>query len=167
MQRERAEEGDLRLVGETAFANWQLGRLEVFFEGSWSQVCGLLVSSADVAVACRQLGFTGAGMHVAYVRGIGNAALLCSRASLVTDPGAWGCSGFDSLRCLSRKAALKPHGHACPARACIPSGEPLLNVNLYAILFPGLVLHFLNASCALARCPKHLLQDSARFLEAP
>ena len=63
-----AEEGDLRLVGETTFANWQLGRLEVFFEGSWSQVCGAQVFSSDVAVACRQLGFTGAGVQFACMR---------------------------------------------------------------------------------------------------
>lgn len=55
-----AEEGDLRLVDEVAVSNWQLGRLEVFFEGSWSQVCAREFDGADADVACRQLGF-GAG----------------------------------------------------------------------------------------------------------
>jgi len=39
------------------------GLVEVFFEGSWSQVCGGRFDGADVSVACRQLGF-GAGAIV-------------------------------------------------------------------------------------------------------
>ena len=55
-----AVEGDVRLVNETSIANWQVGRLEVFFEGSWSQVCRGAFDGADADVACRQLGY-GAG----------------------------------------------------------------------------------------------------------
>ena len=55
-----AVEGDLRLVERSAVSNWQMGRLEVFFEGSWSQVCSTGFGSADADVACRQLGL-GAG----------------------------------------------------------------------------------------------------------
>lgn len=55
-----AEEGDVRLVEQSEVANWQMGRLEVFFEGSWSQVCAAGFGGADADVACRQLGF-GAG----------------------------------------------------------------------------------------------------------
>ena len=55
-----AEEGDLRLVDEEEVAAWQVGRLEVFFEGSWGQVCAANFAAADADVACRQLGF-GAG----------------------------------------------------------------------------------------------------------
>eukprot|EP00892_Ulva_mutabilis_P007276 jgi/Ulvmu1/4920/UM202_0005.1 len=55
-----AVEGDVRLVDPSTVANWQMGRLEVFFEGSWSQVCSLDFEEADANVACRQLGF-GAG----------------------------------------------------------------------------------------------------------
>ena len=50
----------MRLVDETTVANWQMGRLEVFFEGSWSQVCAREFDGPDADVACRQLGF-GAG----------------------------------------------------------------------------------------------------------
>eukprot|EP00892_Ulva_mutabilis_P007273 jgi/Ulvmu1/4918/UM202_0003.1 len=54
------QDGDVRLVEQTSVANWQIGRLEVFFEGSWSQVCAENFGEADANVACRQLGF-GAG----------------------------------------------------------------------------------------------------------
>lgn len=56
----RTVEGDVRLVNEKTIENWVTGRLEVFFEGSWSQVCDGDFGSADANVACRQLGF-GAG----------------------------------------------------------------------------------------------------------
>eukprot|EP00892_Ulva_mutabilis_P001591 jgi/Ulvmu1/11432/UM076_0006.1 len=52
-----AKEGDVRLVDESTVANWKLGRLEVFFEGSWSQVCAKEFDGPDANVACRQLGF--------------------------------------------------------------------------------------------------------------
>ena len=51
------EEGDLRLVDQRTIANWEVGRPEVFFEGSWSQICGIDFDPADADVACRQLGF--------------------------------------------------------------------------------------------------------------
>ena len=55
-----AEEGDVRLVEPSTVANWQVGRLEIFFEGSWSQVCARAFNAPDADVACRQLGY-GAG----------------------------------------------------------------------------------------------------------
>eukprot|EP00892_Ulva_mutabilis_P012696 jgi/Ulvmu1/979/UM103_0006.1 len=55
-----AEEGDLRLLGQETVENWITGELEVYFEGSWSQVCATNFDDRDAAVACRQLGF-GAG----------------------------------------------------------------------------------------------------------
>eukprot|EP00892_Ulva_mutabilis_P005899 jgi/Ulvmu1/3681/UM017_0097.1 len=58
-----AVEGDLRLIEEEPIANWVTGRLQVFFEGSWSQVCAGNFDAADADVACRQLGF-GAGTVV-------------------------------------------------------------------------------------------------------
>ena len=58
-----AGEGDLRLVDEAPIANWMTGRLQVFFEGSWSQVCNGFFEVAEVNVVCRQLGF-GAGAVV-------------------------------------------------------------------------------------------------------
>ena len=58
LQALHAVEGDLRLVEETSFNNWWTGRLQVFFEGSWSQVCGSLFGAPDANVACRQLGYS-------------------------------------------------------------------------------------------------------------
>eukprot|EP00892_Ulva_mutabilis_P007291 jgi/Ulvmu1/4934/UM204_0006.1 len=58
-----AAEGDLRLIEEAPVANWMTGRLQVFFEGSWSQVCAGSFMAPDANVACRQLGF-GAGTIV-------------------------------------------------------------------------------------------------------
>ena len=56
-----AEEGDLRLVEQSTIANWVQGRLELFLDGSWGQVCttSASFSGSDVAVACRQLGVSG------------------------------------------------------------------------------------------------------------
>ena len=54
------EEGDVRLMDHSTVANWQMDRLEVFFEGSWSQVCAREFDGPDADVACRHLGF-GAG----------------------------------------------------------------------------------------------------------
>lgn len=48
-------------MGMTEVANWDFGRLEIFFEGSWGQVCGSQFSDADATVACRQLGYTATG----------------------------------------------------------------------------------------------------------
>lgn len=56
----RAEEGDVRLVDEAKDANWVTGFLEIFLNGSWRRVCEAAFAAADVAVACRQLGY-GAG----------------------------------------------------------------------------------------------------------
>ena len=53
-------EGDLRLIDQGEIDNWTTGRLQVFFEGSWSQVCATGFDAPDANVSCRQLGF-GAG----------------------------------------------------------------------------------------------------------
>ena len=45
------------MANEIASAPWVSGRLEIFFEGSWSQVCGLGFDGFDADVACRQLGY--------------------------------------------------------------------------------------------------------------
>eukprot|EP00892_Ulva_mutabilis_P007859 jgi/Ulvmu1/5445/UM223_0006.1 len=55
-----ADEGNVRQVGAETRGNWVSGRLELFFEGSWGQVCALDFNAEDADVACRQLGF-GAG----------------------------------------------------------------------------------------------------------
>ena len=52
-----AAEGDARLVEQSTVANWLIGRLELFFEGSWGQVCAGSFGAADANVACRSMGF--------------------------------------------------------------------------------------------------------------
>ena len=42
---------------QSSVANWQIGRLELFFEGSWGQVCAGSFAAADANVACRSMGF--------------------------------------------------------------------------------------------------------------
>ena len=55
-----------------AVSNWATGQLQLFFEGSWGQVCAGLFDAADANVACRQLGF-GAGTIVP--QSLGDAAV--------------------------------------------------------------------------------------------
>ena len=55
-----AAEGDVRLVDDMMISNWVTGRLEVFLDGSWGQVCARGFGAPDAHVACRQLGY-GAG----------------------------------------------------------------------------------------------------------
>ena len=42
---------------QSTVANWQIGRLELFFEGSWGQVCAGAFGAAVANVACRSMGF--------------------------------------------------------------------------------------------------------------
>ena len=42
---------------QSSIANWQIGLLELFFEGSWGQVCASSFGAADANVACRSMGF--------------------------------------------------------------------------------------------------------------
>lgn len=50
-----AEESDVRLADEEGVANWKTGRLQVFLEGSWSQVCTASFDDVDANVACCHL----------------------------------------------------------------------------------------------------------------
>ena len=43
--------------------NLAIGRVELCVRGTWSPVCGNVWTQEDASVACRQLGFSGAGMH--------------------------------------------------------------------------------------------------------
>lgn len=49
--------GDIRLVGGSTLSE---GRVEIHFHENWWAVCGYTWDPLDAAVACRQLGFTGA-----------------------------------------------------------------------------------------------------------
>eukprot|EP00892_Ulva_mutabilis_P011625 jgi/Ulvmu1/8835/UM049_0015.1 len=54
-----AEDGELRLFNRTVTGSWVTGMLQVFLDGSWTQVCRGRFGGNDTAVACRQLGYGG------------------------------------------------------------------------------------------------------------
>ena len=94
----RAEDGDVRLVEPSMLANWQIGRLEVFFEGSWSQVCANAFDGPDANVACRQLGF-GAGTVLPADPGRFRGRVAPSNSEMVVPEAAItavGCNGSES-----------------------------------------------------------------------
>ena len=82
-------------MDEAPIANWVTGLLQVFFEGSWSQVCGGLFGAADATVACRQLGL-GAGTIVPQILSDADLVLLGSTTAFpevaIT---ASGCTGSE------------------------------------------------------------------------
>ena len=93
-----AEEGDVRLVDQSSVANWQIGRLEVFFEGSWSQVCANAFDGPDATVACRQLGL-GAGTVLPADPGRSGGRVPPSNSEMVVPEAAItavGCNGSES-----------------------------------------------------------------------
>ena len=53
-------DGDIRLIGGQ---NSLEGRVEVCYSGVWGRVCSDLWGRADAAVACRQLGYSSAGVY--------------------------------------------------------------------------------------------------------
>lgn len=66
-------EGALRLLAPDGSPTTNgHGRLEVFLEGSWAPICSEGFSEVAMAVACRQMGFEGAGS--------GHAASSCKNA---------------------------------------------------------------------------------------
>lgn len=86
-------EGELRLVNQSAVDNWVQGRLEVFFEGTWSQVCGFAFDAADAEVACRQLGFlAGTSLSTFAAEAPAQDVLVFPRAAITKS----GCNGSEA-----------------------------------------------------------------------
>ena len=131
-------ESDLRLVGQTSIDNWVQGRLEVFFEGSWSQVCGFAFGGSDANVACRQLGF-GAGTVLSE---FAREAAAPPRDPLVfpqvaiTKPG---CNGTES-RLIDCPVDPTPSGFITPTnnRNCFSSTGPGLYIGCVAEPIQGM-----------------------------
>lgn len=100
----------MRLVGEAAVGPWQVGHLEIFFNGAWGQVCQLGVTAVDADLVCRQLGY-GAGSAVRAVRDIAGGVNLEDDV-LVTPPVALanpGCNGSEArlLDCVADAEVLQ------------------------------------------------------------
>ena len=116
-------EGDLRLVHPTTIANWRIGRLEVFFEGSWSQVCSDDFGSADADVACRQLGLGGAGTPgfvASILAGGGSGEVLVYPEVALT---SLGCNGTET-RLLDCPGEAQPEGDfGDPTNSCFYSRQ--------------------------------------------
>ena len=115
----RAVEGDLRLVDPTTVASWRTGRLEVFFEGSWSQVCTDDFGGADADVACRQLGLGAAGTPGRSVPVLGEPddVLVYPEVALTS----LGCTGTET-RLLDCPGEAQPEGDfGYPTSSCFYS----------------------------------------------
>ena len=121
----------MRLVDGAEVANWVTGRLEVFFEGSWSQVCSAEFDSADADVACRQLGY-GAGAVAGdpvnantVFNGLANATKGVLPEAAITLSG---CKGDEAslLDCPAEKGGLNPLIRGC-------TGETSLGLKLACV----------------------------------
>eukprot|EP00892_Ulva_mutabilis_P004105 jgi/Ulvmu1/2066/UM121_0007.1 len=126
-----AAEGDVRLVNETAIANWQVGRLEIFFEGSWSQVCRASFDGPDADVACRQLGYS-AGSVATTGTATGEVQPVYLEVA-VTLPA---CNGTESslLECSLEDASF---GFLSGSRGCFEDGDAGLLLACVAEPNPG------------------------------
>ena len=93
----------MRLVGMTNITNWETGNLELFFEGSWGQVCAAGFVGPDAAVACRQLGYTAAGASIPFYTMATFAPAKYIHLNL-TDLICYICSVDLFLRILRRRA---------------------------------------------------------------
>lgn len=107
----------MRLVEGTTVANWQLGRLEIFVEGSWGQVCAIGFGAADADVACRQLGFGAGAVSPSGERGMfvapaeplrGSDRLVYPDVALVSP----GCRGTEQTLLSCRGGPLASEGSA-------------------------------------------------------
>ena len=90
-----SEEGGLRLVDEAVVANWVTGGLEMFFEGSWSQICSGGFDAADVNVACRQLGYEAGSVLVRDLTSAGTASLRSVPVFPAVAIDSSGCTGSE------------------------------------------------------------------------
>ena len=142
------------------------GLLQVFFEGSWSQVCGGRFEVADVNVACRQLGF-GAGTIVPQFPS--NADLVRLRSTPVFPEiaiSASGCTGSEErlLDCAQEIGTSTTeyyvYDYATPRRSCLGSRSAGLRIACVGTPEQGAVMvHFTTAVQCLEAEISALLED--------
>ena len=143
-----AEEGDLRLVDEAAIANWATGLLQVFFEGSWSQVCGGLFGVADATVACRQLGL-GAGTIVPQILSDADLVLLGSTTAFPEAAiTASGCTGSEErlIECGQESNLDDSDRISRSSRGCQSATSPGLRIACVAAAEQGALMHHVSTA---------------------
>ena len=134
----------MRLVGETSIANWQVGRLEVFFEGSWSQVCSDGFNGSDADVACRQLGYGAGSSAASPPEGLGNETLPVYPDVAITLSGCNGSEG-SLLACGGDEDGSTGNGRFSGSRGCFEDDNNGLLLACVAEPAPGSI-QLLSAS---------------------
>ena len=129
-----AVEGDVRLVNETSIANWQVGRVEVFFEGSWSQVCSAGFDGTDADVACRQLGY-GVGSSAASATGVSEELSVYPEVA-ITLPD---CNGSEASLLACGGEVPTGISRFGATRGCFQDGDKGLLLACVAQPMPGMI----------------------------
>ena len=70
-----ATDSNVRLVDKDGNVNTQRGRVEVYLDEKWGQVCGEDFSSLDATVACRSVG-SGSGSVETGQHGVGSSPVV-------------------------------------------------------------------------------------------
>ena len=128
----------MRLFNQTAVDNWVQGRLEVFFEGTWAQVCGFAFGTADAQVACRQLGFTAGTVLSDFATEAANPArdpLVFPRAAITKS----GCNGSEA-RLVDCPVDPTLNAFVESRAGCYSSGKPGLYLACVADPIAGTLL---------------------------
>ena len=115
-----AEEGDLRLLEEESVTNWVTGELQIFFEGSWSQVCATNFDDRDAAVACRQLGYSAGSVAADFEFRPGQEATDAVDAEVaITNSG---CNGREDslLDCEGQNMLRRTTSRECQSSRSFP-----------------------------------------------
>lgn len=139
-----AEDGDLRLVDQMAVANWQVGRPEVFFEGSWSQICAIDFGPEDADVACRQLGFGSGSVGPLELSARFNVRLFIPKLLVYPEVAlrSPGCNGTESSL-LDCPLTMQPEGldtvYSDNGDQCFDSSGPGLTLACVGESEPGTV----------------------------
>ena len=144
----------MRLIDQSTVANWQIGRLEVFFEGSWSQVCAREFDGPGADVACRQLGFGAGTVSPSGASRVPQGAdrTLVFPEVAVTLPG---CNGTESSLLECGPAPERPP--VSESRRCFESDNPGLFIACVSESLDGLqplpcFSHCTDNSCPIPEC---------------
>ena len=138
-----AEEGDLRLVDEAPIANWMTGLLQVFFEGSWSQVCNGFFDVADANVACRQLGYGASTVVPQFLSDVDLVALQSTPVFPEVAITAAGCRGSEErlIDCRQDVDATREYSFDNTfGRDCLSSNSAGLRIACVATPGTGTIL---------------------------